>query len=223
MKKYIKSKVSKRQFELLRMLSYEVKRWKCRLTAPKVFDTKLKRLHLGCGDRRLTGWLNVDLWGSDLNLDIATGKLPFSENQFSEIVSQHVIEHLTLEDELIPLLMDCHRVLEQNGTLWLSTPDLEKVAVSYVNHRNTDMIEDRRKRLPEWTLGDMPPQHFMNDIFHQQLEHRNLFDAELLEWCLRKAGFMRIDRVSEEHLIQTFSDFPRRNDDYQSLYLKATK
>jgi predicted SAM-dependent methyltransferase len=222
-KEYLQSKLSKRQYELMRMLSFEYKRWKCRITAPARFETKLDKLHLGCGDRHLKGWLNVDMFGSDLNLDIATGTLPFSEGQFQTIVSQHVIEHLTIEDELIPLLKACNRCMKSGGAIWLSTPDMEKVAKSYVNHNNDDMVADRQKRLPNWTLNGLPNQHFMNDMFHQQLEHRNLFDFELLKWTLNQAGFNRVERSDEGSLLTAFPEFLERKDDYQSVYVVAYK
>lgn len=223
MKNWLKRKLCIRQFEILRMLAYEVKRFKCNLFAKRHFKTVLTRLHLGCGDRHVDGWLNVDLVGSDFNIDIANGKLPFDDNSFSSIVGQHVIEHLTIEDELVPLLKECNRTLKHGGELWLSTPDMEKLIRSYIEHQNTDMILDRQKRKPEWDLKGMPPQHFMNDIFHQQLEHRNLFDFKLLEWTLQKAGFSNAVHVSEQELLERFPEFPPRNDDYQSLYIKTVK
>ena len=223
MKSFLKSKLSMRQYELLRMLAFEFKRWKCRISAPKRFETNETRLHLGCGDRHLKGWLNVDMFGSDLNLDFAAGQLPFADGQFDVIVSQHVVEHLTIEDEFLPLLRACCRVTKQGGEIWISTPDMEKVSKSYVSQENLDMIEDRKQRLPNWDMDGMPSQHFMNDIFHQQLEHRNLFDFELLKWCLEQAGFTNVLRVDEQKLLAKFPEFPERNDDYQSVYVKAEK
>jgi len=223
MKKWLKERLSIRQFELLRILSYEIKRWRCRIRAPKKYSTPLEKLHLGCGDRHVSGWLNVDLVDSDVNLDIARGKLPFLNDQFSVIVSQHVVEHLTIEDELIPLLKECYRTMKQNGELWISTPDMEKVARSYIEHQNVDMIKDRQTRKPDWNLKDMPPQQFMNDMFHQQSEHRNLFDFGLLTWTLHQAGFTIIERTDEKTLLTRFPEFPARHDDYQSIYVRALK
>lgn len=222
-KRKLQSKLSKRQYELLRMLAFEYKRWRCRIAAPKRYECSESMLHLGCGDRLLDGWLNVDMIGADLNLDIATGKLPFLDRHFEAIVTQHVIEHLTLEDELLPLMAECQRILKAGGELWLSTPDMEKVSRSYIDHRCEDMIADRKQRLPDWDLHEYPNQHFMNDMFHQGLEHRNLFDFEMLEWMLKKVGFAEVMRASEEDLIQRFEAFPQRNDDYQSVYVKAVK
>lgn len=223
MKQYIRKRLSQRQYELARMLSYEWKRFKCRIGAPKRYETDHVRLHLGCGDRHLSEWLNVDLWNSDLNLDIADGKLPFLDAQFEVIVSQHVIEHLTIQDELIPLLEECYRVLKPGGRIWLSTPDMEKVAKSYLEHGCSDMVADRRERLPHWNLEGMPDRQFMNDMFHQQLEHRNLFDEALLSWTLNQAGFTEMQRSDEGELLREFPNFPPRNDDYQSIYMIARK
>jgi predicted SAM-dependent methyltransferase len=223
MKTYLKSRLSIRQYELLRMLAFEYKRWKCRISAPKRFETNEVKLHLGCGDRQLKGWLNVDMFGSDLNLDFATGKLPFADEQFQVIVSQHVVEHLTIEDEFLPLLKACHRVAKSGGEIWISTPDMEKVAKSYIDQKNKDMIDDRKMRLPHWDMKGMPSQHFMNDMFHQELEHRNLFDFDLLKWCLEQSGFTSVVRVDENQLLAAFPEFPERKDDYQSVYVKAQK
>jgi predicted SAM-dependent methyltransferase len=223
MKAYLKRRLSKRQYELMRMLSFEYKRWKCRVFAPKRYSTSETKFHLGSGARPLKGWLNVDMVDSDLNLDVAAGRLPFDDSQFDVVLSQHVIEHLTIEDELLPLLKECHRCMRKGGEIWLSTPDMEKVAKSYISHQNTDMIEDRKQRLPHWSLGDYPSQHFMNDMFHQGLEHRNLFDFGLLKWCLEQAGFVDVQRVDEAAILAAYPDVPARNDDYQSVYVKATR
>ena len=68
----------------------------------KKFPTKL---HLGCGERVIKNFLNVDLQNSEINIDLTYRKLPFQNNSFEVIVSQHVIEHLDLHLELEPLFL----------------------------------------------------------------------------------------------------------------------
>lgn len=223
MKKLLKDRFSDRQYELLRALAFEWKRYKCRLFSPKRVSPKENRLHLGSGARYLKGWFNIDMVGSDLNVDIATGHLPFSDCCFDAILSQHVVEHLMFKDEFMPLMKECHRTLNPGGILWLSTPDLEKLALSYINNRNTDMIADRKNRLPDWTMGDVPSQFFMSDMFYQNGEHKVIFDFEMLEWSLLRAGFSNVDRGSESELMSEFPDVPARNDDFQSVYVRAVK
>lgn len=68
----------------------------------------------------------------------------------------------------------------------------------------------------------MPPQEMINRIFHQGGEHKNLFDFELLSWALKKAGFGSGEQVGEADFLNCFPEFPRRADDYHSLYVRAT-
>ncbi|NGO79795.1 methyltransferase domain-containing protein [Streptomyces sp. YC504] len=190
-------------------------------------STRLRRtpdaelLHLGCGGRRVEGWLNCDLSGSDYDIDLMAGRLPFRTGSVRAVVMQHVIEHLELREHLLPLLSELRRVLTDDGAVWLSCPDLEKVCVSYVEDRGRTLLEDRRSRYPAFTLGGVPTQHIVNDLFHQRGGHRNLFDFDLLAWALEEAGFSKVERVKEGDLLSVFPEFPERRDDAQSLYVVA--
>jgi hypothetical protein len=84
-----------------------------------------------------------------------------------------------------------------------------------------DLVADRLSRWPEYALHGAPPSHFLNDLFHQSGEHRNLFDFALLEWALKETGFVGVERAEEAALLARYSDFPARGDDLQSLYVRA--
>lgn len=224
MKEHIKSKFSQRSFENLKSVSFEYKRLTTRLFQKKrKLQAKQPNLQLGAGIRKVNGFINVDLSGADVNLDLTYKTLPWKDESFDNIVSQHLIEHLYIKDELIPLLMELYRILKKDGAVWLATPDLEKICQSYLKNKCKDLVEDRKKRMPEWDFEDYPTQHMMNDLFHQEGEHKNLFDFELLTWILNQAGFKKVEKITENNLIQQFPDFPRRNDELQSLYVKAIK
>ncbi len=224
MKEYIKSKFSQRSFENFKSASFEYKRLATRAFQKKRKSTASQpNLQLGAGIRKVNGFINVDLSGADVNLDLTYKTLPWKDNSFKNIVSQHLIEHLYIKDELIPLLKELYRILEKNGSVWLATPDLEKICRSYMEHKCADLVADRKKRMPEWNFEDYPTQHMMNDLFHQEGEHKNLFDFELLSWILNQAGFDQIEKISEKDLLSQFPGFPERNDELQSLYVKAVK
>jgi predicted SAM-dependent methyltransferase len=182
-----------------------------------------RRLHLGCGSRRVPGWLNVDLAGSDYDLDLSAGFLPWVDEGFESALSQHVIEHLDLRYELIPLLEEVHRTLEPGGDVWLSTPDMDKVCASQVEDKMQSLVEDRKSRVPSFDLGRVPSSHFANVLFHQWGEHKNLFDFDLLRWTLEYVGFTQVERTHEAALLERFPGFPPRHDDRQSLYVRAVR
>lgn len=180
------------------------------------------RVHLGAGSRRVADWLNVDVRDSEYDVDLASGSLPWRTNSVDCVVSQHLIEHLELRTELLPLLSELRRVIRPGGEIWLSCPDIEKVCRSYLDHRMVDLLEDRQTRFPAYSLGGVPSSHMINDLFHQFGQHENLFDFELLEWALTSAGFDDVRRISEGDLLARFPEFPERGDDPQSLYVRAS-
>lgn len=168
----------------------------------------------------MSGWLNVDVVDSEFDIDLASTPLPWRDQAFSAAVGQHVVEHLDLESELLPFLEELHRVLDEEGELWLSCPDMAKVLRSYVDHDMEDLIWDRRSRYP-YDLNGLPNSQMVNDLFHQGGEHKNLFDFELLSAVLEQVGFRNPRRVQESALLDRFPEFPPRNDDAQTLYVAA--
>lgn len=180
-------------------------------------------LHLGCGRRRVSSFLNVDVANSDYDIDLAAGKLPWVDAAFDAVVSQHMIEHLDIKSELPDLLGEILRVLRPGGELWLSCPDMEVVCRAYLEDAGASLLRSRLKRFPTFSIGKMPSQQMVNDLFHQSGGHLNLFDYSLLAWLLESKGFTAAERVAERDLLHRFPDFPLRDDDEISLYVKATK
>ena len=206
----------------IKLMRFDVLRLKARFLRMGRHDLKPSscQLHLGSGRRPIPGWLNVDVIGSDYDIDFIT-RLPWKSGSFSVIVSQHVIEHLELFDELLPLLSELKRVLRPGGQIWLSCPDMEKICRLYVDGRTRELAEDRTSLMKRYSLRGAPSQHVVNDIFHQSGEHKNLFDFEILKWALEGNDFTDIRKVDEAELLQRFPGFPARNDDFHTLYVTA--
>lgn len=205
------------------LVSFDLLRASARRRMPREVVPSVDKLHVGCGARRVQGFLNVDVAGSELDIDLASGELPFPDATFNAVVSQHVIEHLELHSELLPLLRDIHRVMKPGAELWLSCPDMSAVCRHYVDGRVDALVEDRRARWPSYSLNGTPAQHFVNDLFHQHGEHQNLFDLGLLAWALQTAGFRNVEQKTEPELLSRFPMFPTRNDDLQTLMVRATR
>lgn len=84
------------------------------------------KINLGCGDRYVPGWVNVDLPGMphrvDRSVDL-TGELPWPEKSIEAVYAGHVLEHLHKADayDLVARL----RPLVQPGMpIMLVGPDL---------------------------------------------------------------------------------------------------
>jgi predicted SAM-dependent methyltransferase len=207
----------------LRLLLIDLVRLKNRVfnMGKKDLTPKCTKLHLGCGTRFIDHWLNCDLMGSDQNIDFAGGRLPWKTDSIESAVSQHMVEHLELEEELLPLLNELHRVMKPQADIWISCPDLETICKSYVNHKMRDLIEDRARMWGEFSMGDLPDQHFINLFFHERGTHKNLFDYDILAWALAKSGFTQIKRSNETEFLQAHPEFPKRDDDVESVYVTA--
>lgn len=94
------------------------------------------RLHLGCGEKRLPGYLNLDFppsehtvqagrGAADVFADIVT--LRFPAGSVDEIRLHHVFEHFDRPTALA-LLCNWHTWLKPGGKLTLETPDFDTAA-----------------------------------------------------------------------------------------------
>src|SRR5215213_9236911 len=86
------------------------------------------KLHIGCGNTYLDGWINIDLARPgkrrDLRWDLRRG-LPFPDGVAEAIFSEHLFEHLDVASGL-KLLKECKRTLAPGGVLRTGVPDLER-------------------------------------------------------------------------------------------------
>lgn len=181
------------------------------------------RLHFGCGVRKVQGWLNVDITRSDIDIDFSRGLLPFDNGAFQLIVSQHVLEHFEIKRELAPILVELHRVLDDDGVIYISCPSILKVCTAYLKDRGLSLIDGRKIRFPNFTMHNFPPSQIVNELFHQDGEHKNLLDIEIITFILERAGFKDISEISERKFLDEVDGFPPRNDDEQSIYVRARK
>ena len=95
----------------------------------------LIRLHLGCGQRYFSGYVNIDYPQShhtvqakslaDLYADIR--KLRFSPQTIAEVRLHHVFEHFD-RPKALRLLVDWHEWLIEGGILLIETPDFDACA-----------------------------------------------------------------------------------------------
>lgn len=217
------------QPETVGQMAYDLRRfrWRLRHRFGKPAAPELPRLHFGCGGVRVEGWLNVDLGGADLDVDLSAGRLPWAPDVFEAAVGNHVIEHLDLESEALPLLFELHRVIRPGGRIWLGCPDMRRLCRAYLEDGMASLVADRVRRRGNSGIGRLPDRYLLNDLFHQRgprrSPHKNLFDFELLRWALEQAGFAGVEEVDPAALARRYPEFPDRADGAQSIYVRAVK
>jgi len=86
----------------------------------------MKKVLLGCGEKKREGWINVDI-DERVNPDYlgSATSLPFEDESIDCIDSQHMFEHLFLE-EANQALLEWRRVLKLGGELFIELPNLDR-------------------------------------------------------------------------------------------------
>jgi predicted SAM-dependent methyltransferase len=153
------------------------------------------KLHIG-GEEVKYGWkiLNAQSKpGVDFIGDI-TDLSSFQENSFEEIYASHVLEHVR-QSEVIDSLKGINRILFKGGKLYISVPDLDILAHSF---------------LSPW-LSPAEKYHVMRLIFGGQVDE---FDYHYFGWnqqflfdALSESGFSKFDRVEGFGIFKDTSEF----------------
>jgi predicted SAM-dependent methyltransferase len=132
------------------------------------------KLHIGSGDKRLEGWVNIDLQalpGVDVVADVTRG-LDFQNVE--AVFAEHFLEHLRVDDGL-RFLAESFRVLKPGGAIRLSTPNLDWV---WVTHYRLEAAVDEKIEMAVRT----------NRAFHAW-GHQFLWNREILTRALHASGF----------------------------------
>ena len=171
-----------------------------------------RRVHLGCANRRLDGWLNVDFAGKqrvDLAWD-ARRPLPFPNGSIDAVFHEHMVAYLSY-DEADRLFRETARVLRPGGLTRLIAPDFGAYAVSYVG--------DGRM------LGEVKPRRFSRLISLAEVAYGygqiSLWDGPHAVKMLAGAGLEGRQTGFCETELEPCPDHPGRTD--ESLYVEARK
>jgi predicted SAM-dependent methyltransferase len=153
------------------------------------------KLHIG-GEQVRDGWkiLNaqskpgVDFIGDISNLS------QFDENSIEEIYASHVFEHVS-QASALPTLRGLNRVLKPSGLLYISVPDLDVLAHTFINPSASPQVKF----------------HVMRMMFGGQVDQ---FDFHYFGWnqlfladFLSQAGFSEITRVGSFGLFSDTSEY----------------
>lgn len=142
------------------------------------------KLHIGCKGEKIDGFKRLDIvQHGDVDFVRNANDLScFEDGSIDEIYASHILEHFYKPD--VPkVLSEWHRVLKQNGFLWISVPDFDAIVNMYLSSG---------RRLDTWTT------HLINgDQLEPYSFHYNVFTYQTLSGLLSQAGFSRMDRVRD--------------------------
>jgi predicted SAM-dependent methyltransferase len=161
------------------------------------------KLHLGCGQRIIPGFVHVDLADLphvDYRHDVR--RLPmFGDGTVELIYASHVLEYFD-RVEVCAVLAEWRRVLAPGGTLRVAVPDVEALGTVYRDTHDLSLI-----------LGPLYGRWPVDSSGDAVLYHRTAYDFSSLRAVLESAGFSgvrRFDWRDTEHAAV---------DDYSQAYL----
>ena len=84
------------------------------------------KLNLGCGDKILDGWINIDKFDTfkvDIVHDLERIPYPFEDDSVDEILLSHVLEHLGQNpDTFNNIIMELYRICKNNCVINIVVP-----------------------------------------------------------------------------------------------------
>lgn len=141
-------------------------------------EASTNRLHLGCGNKIIPGWINIDATdrpGVDYVTEITS--IHCYPNTVDEIYICHVLEHFT-ESQVLGLLVKMRQWLKPNGRLWIAVPDFAAIATWYQGNSNIRDVQGT----------------IMGGQRNQFDFHKSIFDEKFLFEMLDQCGFSRYSR-----------------------------
>jgi predicted SAM-dependent methyltransferase len=176
------------------------------------------KLHLGCGYKKLDGFVNVDIRPEtkcDILDDVATLK-NFRDNSADMIYACHVLEHFT-RTQYLDVLKRWTEILKSGGVLRVSVPDLYKVSELHYTKKYP------LKKLMGFLYGGQNYSenfHYIGfdfDTLKEDLEELGYKDVKIWNWKEVEHG--GVDDYSQAYL----PHMDKENGHLMSLNVEATK
>lgn len=158
------------------------------------------RLNLGCGDKILPGFVNVDVVESrkgkspDVICDLHH-LAPFADNSVDEIMSVHVVEHFW-RWEVRDVLQEWVRVLKPGGRMILECPNLEAACRKFLEDPERFSAEDQQGQRTMWVFYGDPA---WKDPY---MIHRWGYTPRSLARLMNEAGLVDVRQKPAEYKLR---------------------
>ena len=149
----------------------------------------LEYLDIGCGPNTKSEFVNLDYkWTPEIDIcwDLNKNRLPFTNNSFKGIFSEHCFEHISF-DSFIKNMKEIYRVLKKDGILRLIMPDGELYLGIYEKQKRGSI-----DKMP-YQDGYISAMHRINGIFRNH-GHKFIYDFETVNIILNDIGFKSVNK-----------------------------
>lgn len=156
------------------------------------------KLHIGCGNNYLDGWVNLDI-DTSLKCDVyedATQLKSIKDSSCDVIYACHILEHLS-RHEYLSVLEVWHKKLKPHGSLRISVPDFGKVVEKYT-------VTQELNELLGFLVGGQKDEYDL---------HKMVFDEKKLTTDLMQVGFTKVEKWDWRKVDHG------KYDDYSQAYL----
>lgn len=153
-------------------------------------SSNLVMLNLGCGRELRDGWLHMDMSSDSSEVVIAnfTKGIPLPDASVDVVYHSHVLEHLNPEDGS-RFIAECYRVLKRGGILRVVVPNLEAIAIEYLECLNgaLENSKDFEGRY-DWMMLELYDQTVRNQPGGRMLKWLSREPLEAKEYVLGRIG-----------------------------------
>jgi len=206
-----------------------------RMLFRRVRDLKIDKVHVGCGNTLLQGWLNITFEPREeygrikekgeafwLNYNLLK-PWPFADESIQFIAGSHMIEHLDLNGGIL-FFKEAYRVMKKGGVIRMSCPDLEIYASNYIKNNNEFFRNSFVREACTFKNAVTPGEIFISKAYDSGGAHKWFYDFDSLKHVLELAGFSQVQR--KERLKGSIPDIDQVEAsarEIESLYVEAVK
>lgn len=161
-------------------------------------NSEIIKLHLGCRNKKIHGFINVDIDPSvkpDL-VDDVRFLTSYTDESVDVIYASHVLEHFK-KREYIKVLTRWFSLLKKGGVLRLAVPDIEACVSHYNKFQNLNLL----KNLIWGAQEDEYAAHYNGwDFESLRVELQTIGFNKIYKWDWKKTEHFYIDDYSQAYL-----------------------